>query len=130
MYCRNCAHDMDPKAVVCVKCGVRAGDGDRYCPHCGAETRSDANVCTQCGNPLAGAIDPSTQKSRLVAGLLGILLGGLGAHNFYLGNTSRAILQILLSFCFGIGAIWSLVEGIMILTGRIDTDAWGVPLKD
>ena len=130
MYCRNCGNSMDPKAVVCVKCGAAAGDGTNYCPYCGAETRFDANVGTQCGNPLAKPVDPSTQKSRMVAGLLGILLGGLGAHNFYLGNNSRAILQIVLNLCCGAGAIWGLIEGIMILTGSINTDAWGVPLKD
>ncbi len=29
----------------------------------------------------------------------------------------------------GLGAIWGLIEGIMILTGSINTDANGVPLK-
>ena len=50
----------------------------------------------------------------MTAGLLGIFLGGLGIHNFYLGYTGKAIAQIALSICFGAGAIWGLIEGIMI----------------
>ena len=79
---------------------------------------------------LAQPIPAGEQKSKMTAGLLGIFLGGLGIHNFYLGYTGKAIAQICLSLCFGIGAIWGLIEGIMILTGSIDKDAKGIPLKD
>ena len=37
------------------------------------------------------------QKRRLAAGLLGILLGTLGIHNFYLGFTTRGVIQLLVS---------------------------------
>ena len=75
------------------------------------------------------------QKSKLVAGLLGIFLGAYGIHNFYLGNTKRALIQLLLTVlsCFTlsvVAGIWGLVEGIMILAGSIVTDANGVLLKD
>lgn len=75
------------------------------------------------------------RKSKLVAGLLGILLGSLGAHNFYLGYNGKAIAQLLMSiFSLGIlavvSAIWGLIEGIMILTGSINKDAKGNPLSD
>ena len=36
-------------------------------------------------------------KSRLAAGLFGVLLGALGIHNFYLGYTGRGIAQLLIS---------------------------------
>lgn len=71
------------------------------------------------------------QKSKMAAGLLGIFLGAWGIHNFYLGNTSRGIIQIVVTLVTcGAGGIWGLIEGIMILTGSINTDANGVPLKD
>ncbi len=75
------------------------------------------------------------QKSKLAAGLLGIFLGSLGVHNFYLGYTGKAIAQLLISLLTcGFGAvasgIWGLVEGILILTGSITKDAKGIPLKD
>ena len=87
---------------------------------------------------LAGATVPPVihpfddRKSRLVAGLLGILLGGLGIHRFYLGYVGIGIAQILVTLftCFA-GWIWGLIEGILILTGStITTDAEGRPLKD
>lgn len=70
-------------------------------------------------------------KSKMVAGLLGIFLGGWGIHNFYLGFTKKAINQIIVSLVTcGIGGIWGFVEGILILCGKIDTDADGNPLQD
>jgi TM2 domain-containing membrane protein YozV len=81
------------------------------------------------------------QKSRVVAGVLGILLGSLGIHRFYLGYTTIGIVLVLLStvgvfLTFGLSAIaagiWGLIEGILILVGsdQFRTDARGVPLKD
>ncbi|KFI93055.1 TM2 domain protein [Bifidobacterium saguini DSM 23967] len=81
-------------------------------------------------------------KSKLAAGLLGIFLGGFGVHNFYLGNTGKAIAQLLLTLVgwilLGLGplaaTIWGLVEGILILTSRYGSpwhqDANGQELTD
>ena len=129
MYCRNCGREIADIAAVCVSCGVAVGQGERYCNNCGAETAPGAAVCTECGVALSQPIT-GEQKSKLTAGLLGIFLGGLGVHSFYLGYTGKGIAQIILNFCFGIGAIWGFIEGIMILTGSINKDANGVPLKD
>lgn len=53
-------------------------------------------------------------KSKVVAGVLGILLGHLGIHQFYLGKIGRGILCIL--FCWtGIPGIVGIIEGIMYL---------------
>lgn len=73
------------------------------------------------------------QKSRLIGGLLGILLGGLGVHRFYLGHVGLGIIQIVVTFItFGFGAIWGFIEGIMILVGAepFRRDARGIPLKE
>ena len=139
MYCRNCGNEMHDEAVVCVKCGVPVGKGNKFCNHCGIETSPEAAVCVQCGvafqnvtNSLPGS------KSKVIAGLLGILLGCYGAHNFYLGYNKKAIIQIILTlgglvFC-GIptiaSVIWGIIEGIQYLTGSKKTDAKGNPLKD
>ena len=135
MICRNCGNQMDNAAVVCVKCGGAAGQGQNFCPNCGAQTTHGAVVCTQCGVALAQPIPAGEQKSKIAAGLLGIFLGGVGVHNLYLGYTGKAVAQLLIAvLTCGIGAavtsIWGLVEGIMILTGSIDKDAKGIPLKD
>ena len=82
------------------------------------------------GVPAVGP-DGTPLKSKMVAGLLGIFLGGFGVHNFYLGNTNKGIIQIVVTILTcGIGGIWGLIEGIMILTGSIKTDAYGLPLID
>lgn len=130
MYCKNCGQAIDNNAAVCIHCGVAVGGGANFCPNCGAQTAPGAAVCTQCGVALAQPVPAGEQKSKMAAGLLGIFLGGLGVHNFYLGYTGKAIAQIVLSLCFGVGAIWGLIEGIMILTGSINKDAKGIPLKD
>jgi len=75
--------------------------------------------------------DP-TLRSRTAAGLLGIFLGGFGIHRFYLGYTSIGVWQIIVTVVTcGLGSIWGLIEGIMILTQTsITTDAEGRPLRE
>lgn len=75
-------------------------------------------------------------KSKLTAGLLGIFLGGLGIHRFYLGHTKIGLIQLALTvvlslFGFGIIGLWGFVEGIMILAGAslFRADARGIPLR-
>lgn len=76
-------------------------------------------------------MENNVQKSKMTAGLLGIFLGGWGIHNFYLGNTKRGIIQIIVSCCTcGLGSWWGFIEGIMILCGKINTDANGNPLSE
>ena len=59
---------------------------------------------------------PAGAEKKVVAGILGILLGGLGIHKFYLGYTKEGIIQLILGFLCGIGAIIGLIEGIIYLT--------------
>lgn len=129
MFCKNCGKEVPNNAAVCLSCGVSVGQGNTYCPNCGAATNPNAAICTACGVALKPVVPAGEQKSKLIAGLLGLFLGGLGIHNFYLGYNGKAIAQIILSL-FGIGAIWGFIEGILILTGSINKDAKGVPLKD
>lgn len=82
------------------------------------------------------------QREKIVAGLLGIFLGSLGVHNFYLGYTGKAVAQVLLTcvgwLFFGIGpivaTIWGLVEGVLILCSNYGSpwhrDAKGVEIRD
>ena len=139
MFCKNCGNEMDPNASFCVRCGAMKGVGQKYCANCGAELPVNATACVRCGCLAAGpapgqAQSGAAQKSKLAAGLLGIFLGSLGIHNFYLGYTGKAVAQLLISVCTcGIGAavtgVWGLIEGILILTGSIAVDGKGVPIK-
>lgn len=67
---------------------------------------------------------PYSHKSKLVAGLLQILLGSFGAGRFYTGHIGMAIGMIAVSWLTcGLGAIWPLIDGILILVnGGTDVD--------
>lgn len=127
-HCRNCATELPPYAPACSTCGAPRGAGTNYCPVCVAQTHPQAVVCTNCGSSLR----PPDAKSKLVAGLLGIFLGGFGVHRFYLGYTQIGVIQIVVTVVTcGLGSLWGLVEGILILTGSgIKEDAQGRPLVD
>ena len=110
---------------------------DKYCDKCGNKLNEGAAFCSKCANPVNGTTQVQG-KSKIGAGLLGIFLGYLGIHNFYLGYNSKAVAQLLLTVVgwifFGLGpiaaSIWGLIEGIEILSGYIKTDVNGVPLVD
>lgn len=140
MYCKNCGTELNNNAAVCLTCGCAVGTGTNHCSNCGAATAPNAVVCTSCGvalnvnNAPAGG---SSAKSKTTAGLLAIFLGTLGIHNFYLGYTQKAVIQLIVSivgsFLFGLGAIavwiWAIVEAVQIFQGKI-TDAKGLPLTN
>ncbi|MEG1027738.1 MAG: TM2 domain-containing protein [Oscillospiraceae bacterium] len=65
-----------------------------------------------------------TPKSKIAAGLLGIFLGWIGVHNFYLGFTGKAVAQLILGIfsCGTISGIWGLIEGIIILSSNYYVD--------
>ena len=59
---------------------------------------------------------PGADK-KVLAGVLGILLGFLGIHRFVLGDTSGGIWRIVISVVTcGVGGIIGLIEGIIYLT--------------
>jgi hypothetical protein len=73
---------------------------------------------------------PYSDKQKLVAGLLQILLSTFAVGRFYTGHTGLAVTQLLVSILTcGIGSIWPLIDGIMMLVGDDITDAQGRPLR-
>ncbi len=55
-------------------------------------------------------------KQKTVAGILGILLGGLGVHHFYLGSNMAGVICIIVTVVTcGVGALLGLIEGILLL---------------
>ena len=79
-------------------------------------------------HPITGI--PYSDKSKLVAGILQILLGGLGIGRFYIGDTKTGVWQIVVTvLTCGIGAIWGLIDGILMLVNDNVTDAQGRPLR-
>jgi TM2 domain-containing membrane protein YozV len=128
MFCRNCGKEVAEEAVMCVSCGCPPMAGKKFCQNCATETSPAAEICMKCGVRLS--VEPGP-KSKIAAGILGILLGGLGVHRFYLGYIGIGIIQIIVTICtLGFGALWGLIEGILILTGSFNKDAKGRPLRD
>lgn len=57
------------------------------------------------------------ENKKVICGVLGILLGGLGVHKFVLGYTTEGIIQLLIGVVTcGLGGIIGLIEGIIYLT--------------
>jgi len=148
--------------MFCTHCGIDAGD-DAFCKSCGTTIQKEqpggdfnqqafnqanfgghGNQNQQSQNNFGGQnqfggnqMPHPNAKSKIVAGLLGIFLGGLGIHNFYLGFIGKGVAQLLMSTIGWIliippfaAAIWALIEGIMILVGSINKDAQGIPLRE
>lgn len=69
---------------------------------------------------------PYSEKSKVTAGVLQLLLGGFGVGRFYTGHTGMALGQLFT--CGGCG-IWALIDGIMLLAGNNQTDAQGRVLR-
>ena len=65
--------------------------------------------------PAAHEVARHNGKSKVTAGLLAILIGGLGIHKFYLGGWGWGLLYIILIWTF-IPAIVAFIEGIIYLT--------------
>ncbi len=82
-YCNSCGNIIKKDAEICPKCGVRQ--------HAAPQAQSNA-----AGRPL---------KDKTTAGVLALLLGGIGIHKFYLGRPGLGIVYIL--FC------WTLIPGII-----------------
>lgn len=108
MYCRNCKTELDKKASACTACGLRPSDGTKYCQNCGSDTAEKAVLCVSCGVDLMR----SSEKSKVVAGILALVLGGIGAHKFYLGQPVLGILYLLFTWTF-IPMLVGIVEGIL-----------------
>jgi len=82
-YCHACGEPIDPRAEICVNCGVR-----QY------------------------ALVVRPHKSRITAGMLALFLGGIGAHHFYLGQIGFGILYLLFFWTF-IPAIVAFFEALV-----------------
>ena len=111
--------------LYCSKCGSRISDNPNYCPSCGHCLRIDAQKYHQSETPFPTIIyvqSPRPQqvyvhkieKSKGVALLLCFFLGGLGIHQFYLGNTIEGVAYLLFSWTC-IPTLISIVDFILLL---------------
>ncbi len=110
-------------SVLCPQCGAPAQEGATKCEYCGAAIAQSAQPVQQAQPQQVVYVQQNTAnperanwpiKNKIVAAILAILLGGLGVHKFYLGQTGKGVLYLI--FCWAyIPALLGFIEGIMIL---------------
>jgi TM2 domain-containing membrane protein YozV len=72
---------------------------------------------------------PYSDKQKLIAGLLNILLP-FGVGRFYIGDSKTGVLQLVVTLVTcGVGSLWSLIDGILMLVHDDTKDANGYILR-
>ena len=122
MFCKNCGEAMNDNQAICIKCGVKVGTGNAFCENCGNALPENADVCMNCGVAVKKASDYLNGQDKIVMILICLFLGGLGIHNFMMGETKKGIFKIIMSFCCGIGGILALIDLIKIAIGNYVVD--------
>jgi len=128
-HCGQCGKGVAPGALACMSCGFSPSASGNFCQRCGNPATPGQVVCLRCGSALRGFGGSPSDKSKIAAGVLAILLGGFGLHKFYLGYTNAAVIMLvgtlggfcLTFFWIGLLFVWipsiiGLVEGIIYLT--------------
>ena len=122
MYCKNCGEILNDNQAVCVKCGAKVGDGNSFCANCANPVDPNAEVCMNCGVAVKKAAGNLGGQDKIVMILICLSLGGLGIHNFMMGETKKGIFKIVMSFLCGLGGILALIDLIKIAMGSYVVD--------
>ncbi len=133
--CPECGREISDTAINCPHCGY-SFEKMKFCKFCGEKIPADSEICTKCGrrvensngnssgitiNNVANATASTTTdfqinipygspKKKMVALLLCIFLGPLGAHKFYEGNILMGIIYIFTAGLFFVGWIIDIIR--------------------
>lgn len=69
-----------------------------------------------------------SDRSRTLGGVLQLLIPGVG--RMYMGYAAIGVLQLVLTLCAGVGWVWSVIDGIIILGGGVKMDGYGRQMND
>ncbi len=122
MYCKNCGELMNDNQAICVKCGVKVGNGNTFCANCGQTVSANADFCMNCGVAVKKAGADLNGQDKIVIILVCLFLGGLGIHNFMMGETKKGVFRIIMSLICGLGSIFALIDLIKIAMGSYVVD--------
>jgi hypothetical protein len=93
------------------------------------EPLSTYSVHSQSGWQYIQSHAPKSDKSRVAAGVLNLVLPGVG--RLYLGYMAHGVLQILVTvMTCGVGIVWPFIDAIYILAGGVKLDGYGRRLED
>lgn len=113
---------MNDNQAICVKCGVKTGVGTSFCANCGKPIDPNASVCMSCGVAVKKQGGDLNGQDKLVMILICFFLGGIGIHNFMMGETKKGIFKIIMCFVCGISGILALIDLIKIAMGTYVVD--------
>lgn len=111
-YCQNCGHPVE--------------DSDQFCPKCGAKLEEKTFQSQESYSRPQSNSNPET-KSQILAGVLNIVLPGVG--RIYAGYINLGVAQLVVGLLTGIGAIWSIIDGVLMLVANDMRDGDGNPMK-
>jgi TM2 domain-containing membrane protein YozV len=115
-YCKKCVDELfdnNSKKLEKLEDSSRSQQPMVFMNAGGASSSSSSSAsASSSGN--GGYGHASYTKSKVVAGILGILLGGLGAHKFYLGKWGQGLLYLVFCWTY-IPSLIGLIEGIRYL---------------
>lgn len=85
------------------------------------EAKSTAEEFSKGAKDAYEQLSSGSENKRIIAGILGIVLGALGIHKFILGYQKEGIIMLVVSlisigYLAGLVALIGLVEGIIYLT--------------
>lgn len=130
-HCINCGAEIADDAELCPDCGVNQSkrlegafgdrsENEKHCVNCNALIYKQAEMCPECGVAQPSLRSGDVRASdQIIAGLLAILVGGLGVHKFYQGNMRNGVLYLCF-FWTAIPAVLGLIEGILMLLADED----------
>jgi Predicted membrane protein len=85
----------------------------KFCHACGAQIDPRAEICPKCGVRQPG-VSVGSGKDRVAAAALALLLGSFGVHKFYLGKVAQGVLYLIFFWAYIPGLVgW--IEGITYL---------------
>ena len=132
MFCRNCGSEMNDNQAICLKCGVETGKGSSFCSNCGKPVNEQAAVCLNCGVAIKSSEEKANKigntqylngKDKITMAIISFFLGGLGIHNFMMGEKKKGIFKLITLPCCGISAIFALIDFVKILMGSYVVDS-------
>jgi hypothetical protein len=88
---------------------------DRFCRNCGWDSKYAQGAPPPSPRPRAPLPPNTSERNRLTALLLCVLLGPFGAHRFYLGKIGTGVLWLVTLGFLGLGVVFDV---IMIATGE------------